>query len=288
MTIDTRTPSSDLIGSSPLRESVADTQAGAYVNPYALSLKTRVATCFKNIWKKPATYGGILAIAGAALLVVTCLALRVNIIGKESLLGLSSLLVVGGGAIIGKRKKIELAISTLDFLRTESGAPENAPVGSRTNYNSIFTHPNGHRLCLGHMPFEGEDLSNLTNPYYVSLIEDVEYTKVLKAHTPLPKPDATNVSHFPTPDHTPVSVSDLNQAADAIHRELESGRDVYVHCKAGRARSAMVVAAYLMKHQNQSISEAEKTIKGARPQAYIKQLQKSHLYDFQQLFLHRE
>ena len=54
--------------------------------------------------------------------------------------------------------------------------------------------------------------------------------------------------HFNVGDyiHTP-SVNELEQSVALIEETAEKGKTTYVHCKAGRTRSATVCAAYLIK-----------------------------------------
>ena len=46
------------------------------------------------------------------------------------------------------------------------------------------------------------------------------------------------------------SREDLIKAANFMDSKILDGKSVYVHCKAGRTRSATIVAAYLILHQN--------------------------------------
>jgi len=46
------------------------------------------------------------------------------------------------------------------------------------------------------------------------------------------------------------SREDLIKAASFMDTKISDGKSVYVHCKAGRTRSATIVAAYLILHQN--------------------------------------
>ena len=54
--------------------------------------------------------------------------------------------------------------------------------------------------------------------------------------------------HFNVGDyiHTP-SLSELEQSVDLIIKTADKGKTTYVHCKAGRTRSATVCCAYLLK-----------------------------------------
>lgn len=66
-------------------------------------------------------------------------------------------------------------------------------------------------------------------------------------------------------DHKLLEVDVLHEAADYIHARLVAGENVYVHCRAGQGRSAMAIAAYLIKYRNMSVKEAGDVIKASRP-----------------------
>ena len=52
---------------------------------------------------------------------------------------------------------------------------------------------------------------------------------------------------FQTVDFQPPSLPCIQQGLDIIEQEKTSGQSVYVHCKAGKGRSAVVAACYLIK-----------------------------------------
>eukprot|EP01098_Paradermamoeba_levis_P016226 TRINITY_DN8631_c0_g1_i1.p1 TRINITY_DN8631_c0_g1~~TRINITY_DN8631_c0_g1_i1.p1 ORF type:complete len:197 (-),score=32.32 TRINITY_DN8631_c0_g1_i1:212-802(-) len=71
---------------------------------------------------------------------------------------------------------------------------------------------------------------------------------------------------IPMEDFSPSSFENINQGADFIHESLSSGvGSVYVHCKAGRGRSAMVVACYLIKYERMDVEQALTYIELKRP-----------------------
>jgi atypical dual specificity phosphatase len=70
---------------------------------------------------------------------------------------------------------------------------------------------------------------------------------------------------IPTVDFNHPSSEDVDRGADFIQRHLEDGGKVYVHCKAGRARSATVVLWWLIKYRGMSPMEAQARILKARP-----------------------
>ncbi|XP_013404192.1 phosphatidylglycerophosphatase and protein-tyrosine phosphatase 1-like [Lingula anatina] len=83
-----------------------------------------------------------------------------------------------------------------------------------------------------------------------------------------------------TTDLTPPSVQDLTKGVNFILDAPEGS--VYVHCKAGRSRSATLVACYLMKVHNWSPEEAVSFIKDKRPHVMILPSHYEVLRTFQQ------
>lgn len=63
-----------------------------------------------------------------------------------------------------------------------------------------------------------------------------------------------------------VNLEELDTEVDAIDDAIKDGKTAYVHCKAGRGRSFLVVFCYLMKHEDMNADDALATILKARPQ----------------------
>ncbi|MCH2178756.1 MAG: dual specificity protein phosphatase family protein [Mariniblastus sp.] len=70
----------------------------------------------------------------------------------------------------------------------------------------------------------------------------------------------------PTVDFTHPSLATIETAVDYMDQEIAKGHKVYVHCKAGRGRSATVVACWLMKNKGLSAQEAQDCMLRKRPQ----------------------
>ena len=71
--------------------------------------------------------------------------------------------------------------------------------------------------------------------------------------------------HLPTIDFQPPSLEDVERGVEFIRQHAESGQTVYVHCKAGRARSATVVACWLIASRGISPDEAQQVLLQHRP-----------------------
>lgn len=70
---------------------------------------------------------------------------------------------------------------------------------------------------------------------------------------------------IPTVDFTPPRLEDVERAVSFIARHAERGESVYVHCKAGRGRSATVVLCWLIQSQGLTPTEAQRVLQEKRP-----------------------
>ena len=70
--------------------------------------------------------------------------------------------------------------------------------------------------------------------------------------------------HLPTVDFTPPSIENVRAGVDFIQRQIASGGKVYVHCKAGRGRSATIVICYLIR-KGLAPQEAQELLRKKRP-----------------------
>lgn len=71
--------------------------------------------------------------------------------------------------------------------------------------------------------------------------------------------------HIPTTDFTHPSIGDVEQAVDFVQEHVARGHTVYIHCKAGRARSATVAMCWLIKYRGMTAAQAQETLLQCRP-----------------------
>ena len=71
--------------------------------------------------------------------------------------------------------------------------------------------------------------------------------------------------YLPTIDFEAPTVDDLLKALDFISAAEKRGEGVYVHCKAGRGRSAIVVLAHFVATQGVTPHEADALVRARRP-----------------------
>ena len=57
----------------------------------------------------------------------------------------------------------------------------------------------------------------------------------------------------------------MEEGTYIIHAAVDAGESILVHCQAGVSRSATMVAAYLIKYFDFSVSAAVDMVKAARP-----------------------
>jgi len=68
-----------------------------------------------------------------------------------------------------------------------------------------------------------------------------------------------------TPDVETPNAATITHAADWIKAQVDAGRVTLIHCAKGRGRSATLLAAYLMREQGLTFSEANDLLKSKRP-----------------------
>ena len=73
---------------------------------------------------------------------------------------------------------------------------------------------------------------------------------------------------IPTIDFTPPSLEDIKKGVAFVSKHVEQGNTVYIHCKAGRGRSATVAICWLMSDRNMDPWEAQKHLLAHRPHVH--------------------
>lgn len=76
------------------------------------------------------------------------------------------------------------------------------------------------------------------------------------------------------------SLEHLHRGVDFAVRHRDQGHTVYVHCKAGRCRSATMAAAYLIRVYCVTPEEACERLQSLRPHVILRPAQVSLLKDF--------
>lgn len=71
--------------------------------------------------------------------------------------------------------------------------------------------------------------------------------------------------HIPTTDFTHPRLRDIELAVEFVQSHVLKGDTVYIHCKAGRARSATVALCWLVKYRGLTVEQAQATLINSRP-----------------------
>lgn len=70
---------------------------------------------------------------------------------------------------------------------------------------------------------------------------------------------------IPTTDFTHPQYDDVARAVEFVEAHAQRGETVYIHCKAGRARSATVAMCWLMKYRDMTPAQAQQRLLQRRP-----------------------
>ena len=70
--------------------------------------------------------------------------------------------------------------------------------------------------------------------------------------------------YLPVIDHHPPSFHQTEKAMEFIQRIHSEGHSVFIHCKGGHGRSAAIAYAWLLKHRQMSLEEAQRHILSRR------------------------
>ena len=71
--------------------------------------------------------------------------------------------------------------------------------------------------------------------------------------------------HVPTIDFTHPKIEDVRRGVEFISEYAERNESVYIHCKAGRARSATIALCWMIRKHGMSAQEAQAHIERFRP-----------------------
>lgn len=153
--------------------------------------------------------------------------------------------------------------------------------GVKRSFDEIFPYPpfkpdeaivkfrgNDGKLILGMLP---DDVSQLKgNRAILSIVEDLEIdTKVIGESLEKRMNDSSidlqeDWIQIRSPDYQPVKDGLIDKGADWINDHINKGKDVLVHCKSGKGRSATLMAAYLIKYKGLNPVQAIAWIKAQR------------------------
>ena len=90
---------------------------------------------------------------------------------------------------------------------------------------------------------------------------------------------------IPTVDFTHPLLEDVERAVEFMDQQIQEGRTVYVHCKAGRARSATVVICWLIRFKQMTAAEGQALLLKSRPHVNPRLPSRPVVQEFQAKYL---
>lgn len=143
-------------------------------------------------------------------------------------------------------------------------------------YNKIGDYENG-TLFLSGLPIKSTGTDSLADMKREKIGAVLSVTEVFETlsegyiTSPLtPEIYAENgIKHLqiPTPDCETIFFELVLRGVEFVHWCLSKGINIDVHCKAGRGRSFLIVAGYLIKYQGMTAEEAFSHTRKMRPQS---------------------
>lgn len=184
--------------------------------------------------------------------------------------------VAGGGVAFGALLGVGVQLPFKGKQKLEFEYSGLARLIKGNNYHEIVQLPNGRKIYLGALPNrlanDAEKLVWNGVTGFVSLNEPWEVNQAYGLVQPYRDSDYEEMGvdsrRLFVKDHTLLDDDDLNTVADYMDEILQKG-DVYVHCRAGVGRSAMGVAAYLIKYEGYTVEQACTRIKTQRDESTI-------------------
>ena len=101
--------------------------------------------------------------------------------------------------------------------------------------------------------------------FIINCSNDIEENKFNIENIRINVDDKPSVSHNVDNE---IMFNSLDSTVEYIHKCLFTNKNVLVHCKAGKQRSATIVAAYLIKYGEIDIDKAVYYIRTERPVAF--------------------
>nr|CAG4648968.1 EOG090X0GSS [Polyphemus pediculus] len=151
-------------------------------------------------------------------------------------------------------------------------------ISLRQWYNHIDDHVILGALPLRSMSKELVDLENVKA--VVSLNEDYELRYLTNQPIEWKELGVENIRFQVVDMFEAPSQEMLIEGVEFINKNIAKGGNVYVHCKAGRSRSATLVGCYLMKKHNWTPDEAVSHLKSKRPHVLLHPMKMAALKEF--------
>ena len=162
---------------------------------------------------------------------------------------------------------------------------------TRLTQPNWWTRIEPYGIYLGAIPLESEGHGNkimaLGVHSILCVVEDFELDDWILT-TPVKhskwRDAGLEVKHIKAVDFNPLTREEIRAGIAFITVEIEKGHTLYVHCKAGRGRSATIVVGFLMEKEQLSLDEAISHVKKQRPEINLNAYQRQALLEYTTTF----
>lgn len=117
-------------------------------------------------------------------------------------------------------------------------------------------------VILGARPLR-KDVQTLATDLQVTGV--VNMCEEFRGHDELYRQQGIEQLWLPTTDFQPPTLDSVARGVEFLQSHASRGGKVYVHCKAGRARSATVVICWLVKYRGMTLEQAQQHLLKCRP-----------------------
>ena len=151
-------------------------------------------------------------------------------------------------------------------------------LGIRRWWDEVDEH-----VVIGALPFES-DVPKLSELGIGAVVNTCyEYDGPIAAYNR----NGIEQLHVPTVDFSHPSLETIEMAVDFMEQQIADGKRIYVHCKAGRARSATVVVCWMIKHYQMTADQAQSLLLKVRPHVNPRISQRPVVKQFEQKYLQK-
>lgn len=140
--------------------------------------------------------------------------------------------------------------------------------------------PVNEHIIIGAMPF-ARDVEQLAADGVSAVVNTCEEYEGPVAEY---KKHGIEQMRMPTIDFTHPKFEDVSRAVEFMDAQVAAGKKIYVHCKAGRARSATVVLCWLIKHEKMTAAAGQKLLLEKRAHVNPRLPEREVVQKFEQLF----